>query len=123
MNLSAARRSAKPPVPPIFVADADDITVFASIEDAEKHLEAADVNDGIYEGWDAQGRVLSIEADAVTRFNAPPVRIQLAEPLREEAGDLRDRLAAVLDRHADTDVERHSLDEVVHAYVEWAGYA
>jgi hypothetical protein len=115
--------TAQVPIAPIFIADGDDITVFASIEDAEKYVEAGDVHDGIYEAWDAQGRVLSLEADTITRFNAPPVRIQLIEPLQNEADDLRHRLAAALDRHTDTDIDRDSLDEVVHAYVEWAGYA
>lgn len=111
------------PIAPIFIADGDDISVFASIEDAERYVEATDVHEGIYEGWDAHGSVLTLEADAITRFNSPPVRIQLAEPPRNESDNLRDRLAAVLDRQADTDVHRDSLDEVVHAYVEWAGYA
>jgi hypothetical protein len=111
------------PIAPIFITDGDDITVFASIEAAEAYVESIDVHDGLYEGWDAQGRVLSLEADAVTRFNAPPVRIQLVEPLRDESDDLRDRLAATLSRHTDTEGAWDSLDEVVHAYVAWAGYA
>ena len=110
------------PVAPIFIIDGDDIMAFASIEDAEKYVEAVDVHDGIYEGWDAHGRVLTLEADAVTRFNAPPVQMRLAEPLRDESGNLRDRLAAALDRHTDADLQRDSLDEVVHEYVAWAGY-
>ena len=111
------------PVAPIFIADGDDIMAFSSIEDAAKYVEAIDVNDGIYEGWDAQGRVLSLEADAVTRFNAPPVRIHLADPVRDESQDLRDRLVAAMDRHAEADDEDHGLEEVVRAFVDWAGYA
>lgn len=48
---------------PLIVAEGLDLTFYDRIEDAENHLEAIDVDNGIYTGYDADGRLLKIESN------------------------------------------------------------
>src|SRR6266851_3358811 len=51
---------------PIFIVDAGggDLSPYGSVVDAELQLEAIDVRNGCYVGYDAQGRLLRLEAAA-----------------------------------------------------------
>ena len=51
-----------PPRPPLFVLDVEcgELCVFPSTGDLEGQLEAIDVGDGIYDGFDADGRRLRL---------------------------------------------------------------
>lgn len=54
--------------PPIIINESGDITLFSSLEEAEKYLEAIDVINGVYQGYDAEGHPLKLKAlnDRVT---------------------------------------------------------
>ena len=59
------------PRPPIFVFGDGGLTIFRSVGDAEAYLEAVDVLDGLYVGFDADARRLSIDVPASWRASAP----------------------------------------------------
>jgi len=46
--------------PPIFVYENGDLTIFASVEDAETGLEPIDVENDIYTAYDSEGRLLQL---------------------------------------------------------------
>jgi hypothetical protein len=68
------------------------LTFFARFEDAERHLEANDVEDGIYRGFDREGRLLSLTA------SGNDVQISLAEQEPTHADELRRLVKGVLSR-------------------------
>lgn len=71
------------PVLPIFVIDEDlDVSVSASVEDAELDLEAIDVKAGGLVAYDAEGRQLRLEA------KGSQVTISLAEDKPNHATEL-----------------------------------
>lgn len=49
--------------PPIVIVDrrGDDISIHASIEDAQMHLEAIDVRNSEYRAYDSEGRLLDLD--------------------------------------------------------------
>jgi hypothetical protein len=51
------------PTPPIFIVDGLDVGVFASLEEAVLQLEAVDVRNGEYSGYDATGRSILLTTD------------------------------------------------------------
>lgn len=48
---------------PIIIAEGFDVTLYTSISDAELDLEAVDVKEGIFRGYDAEGRLLDISTN------------------------------------------------------------
>lgn len=76
---------------PIFIAEGWDLKLYESLRDAVLDLEPVDVEDGIYTGYDSQGRLLKIETrDSAVVLSAaepsPTHQKQLEELLR---GSLR----------------------------------
>ena len=51
--------------PPLIIADGLDVTMYASVEEAELHLESDVVESGEFIGFDAEGRALRIDASGV----------------------------------------------------------
>lgn len=48
--------------PPIIVNDHGDVSIFQSIEDAERYLESPDVLENRYAAYDSEGRLLTLKA-------------------------------------------------------------
>lgn len=118
-------------IEPIIVDENGDVTVFASLRDAEMYVEPVDIANGEYRFYDATGLVLSGEAHTkhpphgpVRRLLPAPsqhVRIlastptdrrpdELAEVLRSFLARLGDRI-----RIEDGRLEHMTLDELVAA--------
>jgi hypothetical protein len=108
---------------PIFIAEDDDVMVFLDLATAELKLECVDVDDGVYEGWDAEGHVLELQTlPAHGATGARAVLITARSPVASDPQGLRDRLARILDAYAAQPTAGRSLAEVVTAFVDWAGY-
>ncbi|MBI9075941.1 MAG: hypothetical protein JEZ02_11050 [Desulfatibacillum sp.] len=67
--------------PPIIINESGDITFFSSVEEAEEYLEAIDVTNGVYQGYDAEGHPLKLQAlnDRVTIEKEPGVQNRVFE--------------------------------------------
>jgi hypothetical protein len=76
----------------IFVIDKSggDIAVYMSLADAERHLEAIDVQNNEYEAFDAEGRLLRLTTEQER------VRIAPSENEPNHADELRQKLLAFL---------------------------
>ena len=61
------------PVPPVFINEHGDLSVFRSVSDATAWIEAIDVQNEEYCGYDSLGRSLNLSTDGFS------VRISLAE--------------------------------------------
>lgn len=59
---------------PIFFDESGDILVFGSKEDAQQYIEAIDVANGEYQGYDSEGRLLDLQLTDIGT-----VEIQTAE--------------------------------------------
>lgn len=93
----------------LIVASDDGCAVFTSVEAAEKYLEAADVEDGVYPvGYDADGRVFRIHASGVTTWN--PGRVTITPNGEKDAQSLRDLIEQTLP--ADENVADVAIDEL-----------
>jgi hypothetical protein len=70
---------------PVIVAEGLDILFYDDIEDAEKHLEPIDVDNGIYVAYDADGRLLKIQNDdnkiSISIFEQNPTHRKSLEDL------------------------------------------
>ncbi len=78
---------------PIIIEEPGTLLLYNSLENAEQHLEAYDVSDGLYKGWDAEGRLLNISVDnnkvVITTNNTDPTHIvELESILREHLRDI-----------------------------------
>jgi hypothetical protein len=90
--------SERPLTPPIFIAEGHDVMVFR--DPAAGEVKLKEVDDGVYEGWDAEGRVLQLRTvPAHSHVGARAVRITPHDPGITDAEGLRDRLASILDTH------------------------
>jgi hypothetical protein len=78
------------PVPPVFITDGGDVNVFMDIHDSETEMEAVDVQDQVYNGYDSLGRLLQLSTVGDS------VRVSLAEDQPTHAGELADKLRAFL---------------------------
>ena len=79
--------------PPIIIIEPGTVIVYNSINDAQNHLEAIDVENDIYTGYDAEGRLLDIKTvdNRVFFFegeNKPTHRAELEAILRENLNDV-----------------------------------
>jgi len=94
------------PHPPLLVWESGDLYAFQSVAEAESSLEPPDVKNGIYRGFDGDGRLLALSTTirrerllGVLSISRERVSVALAEESpnhRDElAGNLRLFLAAV----------------------------
>ena len=97
------------------IAEGNDLTFHATKRDAETYMEAIDVIDGIYKGYDDAGRLLTI------RPKGPASEIALAETEPTHADELRTKLVRylkVLGRESRTDDLESLLKDVETAHEE-----
>ena len=80
---------------PIVVAEGWDIILFKTVADAESYLEPIDVINGIFDGYDAEGRLLKFET------NVNEVRIYAAEEEPAHSGELERLLRGFLNQIED----------------------
>jgi hypothetical protein len=81
--------------PPIVIDYRGDVVVFATPDDAEKHVEAVDLSNGDAIAYDSEGRLL--EGVLVKRgLLQPVVRLKGAEDEPNHGDILRDRLVSFL---------------------------
>lgn len=55
--------------PIIIIEELSSVMLFLSVQAAEEYMEAIDVNDGIYQGYDAEGHPLKVSTCAVMEEN------------------------------------------------------
>lgn len=118
---------------PIIVNEHGDVSIYRSVEQAERALEAIDVQNGEYVAYDAQGRplVLSVVVEEKAGpFGLFPRRIEnvrLTEDPTAEADEagLRALLVQFLDRAgiSPNDVKDEDISSFVNAMVEKIGYS
>lgn len=98
-------------VSPILVFDhkGDDLAVYPSLMDAERHLEAIDVRNNEYEAFDAEGRLLRLTTENET------VRIISTEGSPDHAAALRTRLRAFLKKAKAPTFDDSSLPQLLAA--------
>ncbi|MGH2682092.1 MAG: hypothetical protein ACRDIX_02540 [Actinomycetota bacterium] len=106
-----------PPRPPIFILEGHDLGIFDDVERAQLQLEPIDVKDGIYEGYDAQGRRLRIWTDGKGTF------IELEEEQPSDVSRFESELRADLirlgeDRAAEADCDLPCLVEISGRHAE-----
>ncbi|HJX26572.1 MAG TPA: hypothetical protein VJ885_01565 [Thermoanaerobaculia bacterium] len=99
--------------PPLIFAEGLDLHLYDSVQDAALDLEAVDVQDGIYAGYDSEGRelLLTVRDDRIeisVAESSPGHQRQLAELLRAA-------LAAV-GRPADPGAELPELIEAARIF-------
>ena len=70
----------------IFIVEGNDVSSYASIEDAQLDLEVIDVENDEYVGYDHEGRLLKLDVDGKKKR----VVITLAEDKPSHAGQTRD---------------------------------
>ena len=66
----------KKPIPPIFIIDGEDVSIYKSVQDAAFHLEPIDVRNGEYVAYDSKGNLLRLET---TQDDNSPIVISFAE--------------------------------------------
>jgi hypothetical protein len=75
---------------PIFIYAEDAYLIgFSTLDEAEKSLEAIDVEDNLYKGFDAEGRLLNIEpCESIARIteaeSEPTHQLELIDLLKKE---------------------------------------
>lgn len=110
--------------PPIFIDNNGDITVFASVQDAENWVEPIDVRNNEYEAFDSEGRLLFLTVQKQEGFLSSSreyVQITEAETDPAHAGELRDRLQIFLKATGESDVgPSASLSQLVNAACRFA---
>lgn len=100
---------------PLFFDDSGDVLVLRTVEAAQRYLEAVDVVDQVYSGFDSEGRSLHLGAPRPNR-----VSITLAEDRPTHADTLRRILLDFL-RRTDAEAQRYeqaSLQEVVQVMLK-----
>jgi len=78
---------------PIIIEEPGTLLLYNSLESAVYHLEAYDVNDTLYKGWDAEGRLLDISTNnnkvvIATNGDEPANAVELELILREHLEDV-----------------------------------
>ena len=108
---------------PIFVFEGNDLSLFDDFDSLMTSLEGIDVEDGVYQAYDARGRAVELKAHGVKRgrFTVEVGRVAVGEvgahPSSEEfEGRLRSYLVT-----RGEDVEREmSTEELVDACIRHA---
>lgn len=90
------------PTAPIFVFEDKDIGIYESVELAQNDLEPPEISDRIYIGFDAEGRLLTIETNGRDTF----ISLQEVEPSNPDL--LLHKLRAFLQYVGDTRAEETS---------------
>jgi len=106
----------EPPKPPVFILEGHDVGIFDTVAQAEVQLEAIDVRNGIYEGFDARGRRLNISPEGQR------AAIRLAEEAPTDIASLERKLRDYLVHMGETQasgsgVELRELVELSRRYV------
>lgn len=84
---------------PIIIAEGWDVYLYNSIADAEGYMEPIDVEDAIYKGYDAEGKLLTISTDGKKVFisaaeDGPKHARELEDFLRECLARVKEKAAA-----------------------------
>ena len=97
------------PTLPVFIYEPVDMNVYETVESAELSLEAIDVNDNVYTGYDADGRLLKLIAEQ------DRIKIRLAEDKANHKQDLEIAIVSFLDALMDpfADESNVSFKELV----------
>ena len=89
------------PRPPLLVWESGDLHTFQSVAEAESALEPPDVRNGIYRGFDGDGRLLALST-TVRREKFLGIvsvsRERVSVALAEESPNHRDELKGILQR-------------------------
>ena len=87
------------PLCPIFIYEPIDMSIYNSVEDAEKDLEAIDVLENTYRSYDACGRHLKLEVITEDEYQIVKVKLAEIEPthINELKADLNEYLIATGD--------------------------
>jgi hypothetical protein len=101
--------------PPIFLDNKGDLSVFDSIELAEGYVEAIDVRNDEYVGYDSEGRLLSFRIVPGPGAYVEYVKIEDAEATPSRSAELRAKIISYLVAvgYPEKDLQNLSLREVV----------
>ena len=104
------------PVSPVFIDDHGDVSVFRSVSDATTWIEAIDVQNEEYRGYDSLGRSLNLSTDGFS------VRISLAERAPSHAESLLTVLRSFLHAISDpvADDSSYQLPQLVSHFTRYA---
>lgn len=116
---------------PIIVAEANDLSFYASLEDVEWHLEAIDVDNGEFVAYDADGRHVPLSTKRLHprkflgMISVPGAEVVVASAPEEEprhAKDLRRVLVRYLNHWEPIPaLEQKTLGELIGAGIDKAG--
>lgn len=120
--------------PPIIINEHGDVVFFKSVEEAERSLEAIDVESHEYDAYDAEGRVLQLsvktgQTSTLLGLLRAEVKTVAIAPLDDQPQDARDRLRAVLadflsrQGGATESLGSESLESLLRLSIEHAGFA
>jgi len=105
--------------PPVILDNRGDLLVFENSGEALAYAEAVDVEDGEYEAFDSEGRMLTLGTTPGGRYGRKRVVILDAEeqPLHQE--ELRVKLLSFLRRAGTPPDPSASLDALISALQAW----
>jgi hypothetical protein len=116
--------------PPIFVTADEPLLVFRSAEQAQRWLEWPDVEDGLYRGYDSEGRLIEfgVKESRVKRRFLPGSRIDRDVVLTIEqdprhADELRNALTRALSRLRPPEAAPATFAELKALAVDRFGFA
>jgi hypothetical protein len=109
--------------PPIVVAEGNDVSVYRSLADVSRSLEAVDVDDGVYEAWDAPGHRLLLSTDPpFGRATMRSVHVSLAVDAPDSSSGLPPLLVALLRSAGIPADAKEDVAALVDRVVIWQGY-
>lgn len=109
--------------PPIVVAEGNDVSVFRSIGDAAMCLEAVDVDDGVYQAWDALGHKLVLSTDPPHgRTATRRVHVSIAVDAADSSSNLPNLLVALLRSAGIPANVKEDVAALINRFVIWQGY-
>lgn len=105
---------------PIVIDEHGDVSVFETVENAQRALEVTDVSNNEYIAYDSEGRLLLLKVVA----GDPRVSILEAESVARHADDLRRILKDFLVRTGsyDPSLNETSLQQLLAKFVSTHGY-
>ena len=106
------------PLCPVFIYEPIDMSIYSSVEDAEKDLEAIDVLENNYRSYDVCGRHLKLEIITEDGYQRVKVKLGEIEPthIDELKADLNEYLIATGDIAAN-ESELSTLIELSKKYI------
>ncbi len=111
---------------PIVVGEPNDWEIYTSVEDAKCSIEAIDVKDEVYVGYDAEGRLLKIDFEKNVEIELARVSISLAEEEpnhSEELGKiLRNYLGSLKNKghHIPNNINSAKLNELLDIFLKFS---